>query len=167
MEIKSLIDQIKYKQGDVLADLFTSCFIYDPTVELNEYTIKRHEEMRIDMIMSSLYQFDPSEADMYISDIDIILYINGIDNGLNLIEGMVIKYPDYPDLSKFRLENTDNDFNDRGDVTKTLSFPNKSTRKDKNREEFTKNGYSLPPVVLETPRDPVQIKDGKFIIGGL
>jgi hypothetical protein len=79
----------------------------------------------------------------------------------------VIKYPSMGDIEEFRVANTDSDLNNKGKVKERLSFPNKSTRKDKSREDFIKGGYSLPPVVLETPRPPVFIKDGKFNIGGL
>jgi hypothetical protein len=48
-----------------------------------------------------------------------------------------------------------------------LSVPNKSTKKDTNREKYKENNYSLPPVVLSKPREPVRLENGKFSIGGL
>ena len=98
----------------------------------------------------------------------IICYINNIDNPLNIKEGSVIKYPtDLGNIREFRVLDIDQDLNNKSKIKERLSFPNKSTRKDKSREDFIKGGYSLPPVVLETPRPPVSIKDGKFSIGGL
>jgi hypothetical protein len=99
---------------------------------------------------------------------DVICYINNIDNPLNIKAGVVIKYTtNLGDIKDFRVLNTDDDLNNKSKIKERLSFPNKSTRKDKSREDFIKGGYSLPPVVLETPRPPVSIKDGKFSIGGL
>jgi len=167
MNIESLNKQINIDNITNMADLFTSCFAFDPTVGLLEYTLTRDDEMRIDTLMSNLYEYDPIEADLYLNNLDVILYINGIDNPLNLVEGLVIKYPDFADINKFRTSDVNNDFNKKSDVAKKLSFPNKKTRKDKSRESYIKDGYSLPPVVLETPRDPVRLKNGKFSIGGL
>ena len=45
--------------------------------------------------------------------------------------------------------------------------PNKTTRVDPNRQNYIENDYSLSPVVLDTPKEPVRIVDGKFSIGGL
>ena len=75
--------------------------------------------------------------------------------------------PLIPGYVSFICGTTLNELNNKSKIKERLSFPNKSTRKDKSREDFIKGGYSLPPVVLETPRPPVSIKDGKFSIGGL
>lgn len=176
MDIKSLNSQIKVKSnsnkssqvdGVVLADLFTSCFVYDPTIPLSEYTVQREEEMRLDLIMGNMYDVEGLELFDYLAEMDIILFINGIDNPLNIREGLVLRYPEFADFDKFRINDVDRDFNKTNNISKRLSFPNKKTRKDKSRQDFIKNGYSLPPVVLETPKDPVRIEDGKFSIGGL
>jgi hypothetical protein len=56
------------------------------------------------------------------------------------------------------------------DVSKQLAVPNqpnKSTRTDTSRKTYLDNDYSLSPVVLETPREPVTIVDGFFTIGGI
>jgi len=100
--------------------------------------------------------------------IDIILRLNNIDNPLNIKEGMVLKYPIMGQFEFYRysevLEDTNNE------TIKQLGVqnnPNKTTRVDPNRQNYIENDYSLSPVVLDTPREPVRIVDGRFSIGGL
>jgi hypothetical protein len=52
-------------------------------------------------------------------------------------------------------------------IGKQLAVPNKTTRKDKSRSEYLSSDYSLPPVVLDAPKEPVRIEDDNFSIGGL
>ena len=94
--------------------------------------------------------------------------LNNIDNPLNIKEGMVLKFPTVGKFETYRyseiLEDTNND------VIKQLGVPNrpnKTTKVDPNRQNYIENDYSLSPVVLDTPREPVRIIDGKFSIGGL
>ena len=121
--------------------------------------------MRIDIVMSNIYGISIEDTGTYLKEIDIILHINGINNPLNIKRGMIIKYPNFAEIFNFRVQEEDVDV--ANSVKKRLSFPNKKTRKDKSRQEFIDNGYSLPPTVLKTPKDPVRIEDGKFVIGGL
>lgn len=167
MNFKSLNEYVKFNTSDGVYDLFVSTFRYNPSISLSEYVVGREDDMRLDLIFQKIYNLESREIGLYLSDMDVICYINNIDNPLNIKEGFVIKYPSMGDIEEFRVANTDSDLNNKGKVKERLSFPNKSTRKDKSREDFIKNGYSLPPVVLETPRPPVFIKDGKFNIGGL
>jgi lipopolysaccharide export LptBFGC system permease protein LptF len=137
-------------------------------VEFSEYVIPKGFDMRLDLIFQDIYDLEPNEVGLYLENLDVIYYINNIDNPLNIKEGLVLKYPtNLGDILNFRVSNIDSDINNKDIVKDKLSYPNKSTRKDKSRENFVKNGYSLPPVVLETPRPPVSIKDGKFNIGGI
>lgn len=168
MDFKSLNDYIKFDSKNNIFDLFTSTFVYKSGVNLSEYITERDVEMRLDLIFQRIYNLEDNEVGLYLGDIDVICYINSIDNPLNIREGITIKYPtDIGDLQKFRVVSTDEDLNNKGKIKERLSFPNKSTRKDKSRESFIKGDYSLPPVVLETPRSPVSIKNGKFSVGGL
>jgi hypothetical protein len=80
---------------------------------------------------------------------------------------MNLRSPDIDDFSKFRFTEDQDNFNKKQDVRSKLVVPNKSTKKDKDRQKFKENGFSLPPVVLERPRPPVRIKNGKFSVGGL
>ncbi len=168
MDIKSLNEYLKFDNNNGLFDLFTSTFVYKRNIQLSEYIVERDNEMRLDLIFQRIYNLESNEVGLYLGELDVLLFINGISNPLNIREGMVIKYPtEMGDIQEFRVVNTDDDINNKGKIKERLSFPNKSTRKDKSRETFVKDGFSLPPVVLETPRSPVSIKNGKFSIGGL
>lgn len=169
MDFKSLTDSYtKFDTENDVYDLFTSTFVYRDDIALSEYVVERGFDMRLDLIFEKIYNLEPDVVGLYLVDMDVICYINNIDNPLNIKEGSVIKYPtDLGNIREFRVLDIDQDLNNKSKIKERLSFPNKSTRKDKSREDFIKGGYSLPPVVLETPRPPVSIKDGKFSIGGL
>lgn len=167
MNITSLNNLVTNEEQDGLFDLFDNFILYRTDVSMSEYVVKKFEEMRIDVIFQSMYGFEPNEVDLYLSDIDIILVINGIDNPLNIKEGMVLKYPSLvEDFEKFRY--TEDKLNSsRRNVLPRLVVPNVSTKKDKDRENYKKSGYSLPPVVLETPKAPVRVDNGQIKMGGL
>jgi hypothetical protein len=169
MDFKSLTDSYtKFDTANDVYDLFTSTFVYRDDIALSEYVVERGFDMRLDLIFEKIYNLESDVVGLYLVDMDVICYINNIDNPLNIKEGSVIKYPtDLGNIREFRVLDIDQDLNNKSKIKERLSFPNKSTRKDKSREDFIKGGYSLPPVVLETPRPPVSIKDGKFSIGGL
>lgn len=130
--------------------------------DLYEYTVQKYEEMRIDSVMLSMYP----NYNAALSDVDIILYINGIDNPLNIVEGMVLKFPLYEMLETFRMFISDNKVRSVRDIL-AVAAPNKSTRKDSNRQKFVENNYLLPPVVLDKTRDPVRIDENTILIGGM
>jgi hypothetical protein len=168
MDIYSLNNQVKFDTAQNLYNLFQPTFIYNTNVELEDYEVTRDDEMRIDLIFMNMYQYDITMLHNYLQDIDIILFINNIDNALNIKEGMILKYPSPDDFDRFRY--TDNLETLSTDVTKQLAtpnLPNKATKVDPNRQAYLENDYSLPPVVLDVPREPVRIQDGKFSIGGL
>ena len=115
-----------------------------------------------------MYNITPNSIYEMLEHIDIILRLNNIDNPLNIKEGMVLKYPTMGQFEFYRysevLEDTNNE------TIKQLGVqnnPNKTTRVDPNRQNYIENDYSLSPVVLDTPREPVRIVDGRFSIGGL
>lgn len=171
MDINSLSNDIK-KDTSIngsLYDLFTITFLYDTRIVLSDYTVTSYDEMRIDLVLSNMYNFDFVNLDLHLGDIDVILFINNIDNPLNIKEGMVLKHPtSYSDIDKFRYV-LPSDMNNTS-VTQQLATPNtpnKKTRVDKTRQSYIENDYSLSPVVLDTPREPVRITNGRFSIGGL
>lgn len=128
-----------------------------------QYTVQKGEEMRMDLVMLSMYE-DNIEA---IGHMDVILYINDIDNPLNIVEGMVLIYPpDMSQLDSYRVTLSETSNTGRN-VRKQLAFPNKSSKKDPARKKFLENDYLLPPVVLESARKPVRLENGKIIIGGI
>ena len=126
-----------------------------------QYEVQKGEEMRLDLIMQSIY----NNPDSY-SDVDVILYINGIDNPLNIREGQIILYADLENLSKFR-------YTERGSTAKvqnikqSLAIVNKSTRTDKNRTKFIEESYTLPPTVLSKSEPAVRMDSQNIIVGGL
>ena len=144
-------------------NLFSPNIGFNISADLYEYTVQKYEEMRIDSVMLSIY------PDYYavLSDTDVILYINGIDNPLNIVEGMTIKYPAYESLDSFRVFLVDSKAGKNIRNILAVANPNKSTRKDSARQKFVENDYLLPPVVLGAPKDPVRTGDGTILIGGM
>lgn len=134
---------------------------YTTSVNFYEYTVQRGEEMRLDLIMQSIY----TGAETY-KDADIILYINDIDNPLNIKEGQIIKYVVIDDLVKFRY--TELGGTAKGNsVKQSLAIPSKTTRTDKNRTKFLESDYTLPPVLLSKSSPSVKIDSKNIIVGGL
>lgn len=172
MNIKSINEFVKFDDRIGLYDLFEPIFetrlslIGD--IQYDEYIVAKYQDMRIDIIFRDMYGLEGDVDGDYLSDIDVILFINNIDNALNIKEGMSLKYPiRQSDLVKFRVSEDQRDVFNKNKITEKLVVPNKTTRKDNTRENFKSNGYSLPPVVLETPRSPVRVENGRFTIGGL
>ncbi|MCK9475542.1 MAG: hypothetical protein M0R46_06480 [Candidatus Muirbacterium halophilum] len=158
MNIKSL-ETLKYDSNTDLFDMFIPQFL-NTGAELNTYVVQIYEEMRIDSVMMSMYNNDVN----VLSDIDVILFINGIDNPLNIQVGDILYYPPIENLSSYR---NVYDSKQSTDIKKILATPNKTTKTDNNRTSYVENGYTLPPVVMEQPKEPVRVEDNKIVIGGL
>lgn len=168
MDIKSLQNYIKKNSNTGFYDLFTPTFISNPNIRLNQYTVSKDDEMRIDLVFGNMYNIQFTDLLSYIEDIDVILYINNIDNPLNVKEGMILDFPIIAELEDFRYLSPTTISNNS--ITKKLGTPNnpdKTTRKDISRQNYIENDYSLSPVVLDIPREPVRIENGRFSIGGL
>jgi hypothetical protein len=146
------IDNLK-KNSDGSYDLTQLTFQYRNDVEIYQYEVQKGEEMRMDLVCESIYGS--------IEYIDIIMHINNIDNPLNIKEGTILLYPDSNKISLFRIIEEK-----KSDVQNQIVNTNKTTRKDSNRETYIKQGYSLPPVVLEKPTEPVRIEGDNIVIGG-
>ena len=167
MDIFSLFNTVKFNTTDNIYNLFEPTILFrDDSTQ--EYTVTDTDEMRIDLIFQNMYNITPNSIYEMLEHIDIILRLNNIDNPLNIKEGMVLKYPTMGQFEFYRysevLEDTNNE------TIKQLGVqnnPNKTTRVDPNRQNYIENDYSLSPVVLDTPREPVRIVDGRFSIGGL
>ena len=161
MNIKS-IASVK-DDGTSYWNLFLPNTGFNTNANLYLYTVQKYEEMRIDSVMLSIYP----DYNVVLSDSDIILYINGIDNPLNIVEGMTIKYPQFEMLESFRIFLTDSKAGKNIRNILSVANPNKSTRKDGARQKFVENDYLLPPVVLSSTREPVRTGDGTILIGGM
>jgi len=134
---------------------------YATSINFYEYVVQKGEEMRLDLIMQSIYN-DPETY----KDVDIILYINGIDNPLNIREGQVIRYVGLEDIVKFRY--TELGGTAKGDsVKQSLAIPSKTTRTDKNRTKFLESDYTLPPVLMSKSDPSVKVSSDNIIVGGL
>jgi hypothetical protein len=155
------LENLKFSYSNKEYNIYRPNLIFF-TNNLAEYVVQQYEEMRIDSVMLSIYNDDYS----VLGNVDIILFINGIDNPLNINVGDIIKYPPLESFDTYRYE-----FSDKMDtglsVRKSLSVPSKVMRKDNNRRNFKEDNYHLPPVVLSEPKQPVRLKDGKIEIGGL
>lgn len=163
-DIKSLSESILNisPNGDFNYSLFSPSFVWGANNPFSTYVVEKSEEGRIDLIMQSIYGTDLS----YFPDLDIILYLNDIDNPLNILEGTEIIYIQANLLDNYRYRDLgDSVVND--DIKKALSVPNKTTRTDKNRQKFVDNNYSLPPVVSSDNTPPVKVTSNKIIVGGL
>jgi hypothetical protein len=125
------------------------------------YEVQKEEDMRIDMVISNMYPDDLDALDY----IDIILWINEIDNPLNIYPGMRLKFPPVGSIDDYRVEYEESI--NVGVKTK-MAVPNKTTKKDSNRQKYLNSDFSLPPTVRATPRDPVKLTlDGKIELGGV
>ena len=141
--------------------------IYEPQFkysnkDLYTYVVQRGEEMRLDTVMLSMYNNDPYT----LKDSDIILFINGIDNPLNIFEGDTLYYPAQEALESYRYVLETGTAQSKN-ILQALAVPNKTTKVDSNRKKFVDNGFVLPPVVLDESKPPVRLENGKIVIGGL
>jgi hypothetical protein len=157
MSIKSLVEArwINRKW-----DLNIPSFKVD-AAQLDIYVVQRGEDMRLDLVMKSMYD------DIYtFAQADIILHINHIDNPLNIREGMVLYYPPSESLDDFRYYESGNVASNKS-IKQRLGVLNKTTRTDEKRKKFLDANYSLPPVVLQENRAGVTVGVSTIKVGGL
>lgn len=169
MDIYSLQNIIKFNTDTNEANLFEPILIYNTLDINNTYIVTTDDEMRIDLILQNIYDLEANTVYSYLENIDILLRLNNIDNPLDIRAGMELIYPEIGRFEDFRYSYANED-NPDTNVTKQLgvaNLPNKQTKVDPARQQFIENDYSLPPVVLDTPREPVRIENGRFSIGGL
>jgi hypothetical protein len=160
MDITSL-SQLNYNSTTKLFNVYYPQFIYTKS-SLYTYVVQGGEEMRIDLVMLSMYNND----DSVLSSIDVILFINGIDNPLNIYEGDTLYYPPQESLDSYRYVFEEGSTPGQN-IRQALAVPNKTTVKDSSRKKFVDNGFSLPPVVLDETKSPVRLENGNIVIGGL
>jgi hypothetical protein len=162
------IDETKYINNSVDGwnrfDIFMPSFSKtDGVSSLNVYIVQKGEDMRIDLVMMSIYD------EYSLKDVDVILHINDIDNPLNIREGMELFYPvaesDDP-FTNFRYQEISGDSVSKS-IKSQLGVLNKTTRKDENRKKFLDSNYSLPPTVMRESRPSVTVSDGNIYVGGL
>lgn len=154
------IESLRYNVSTKKFNFYYPVLVYFRE-NLNFYIVQKGEQMRLDLVMMSIY--DDSTV---LKEMDVLLFLNNIDNPLNINEGDVIYYPPVESLSSYRYSFSDSETNGRN-ITRALATPNKTTKKDSNRKKFIDNGFSLPPVVLDESKPPVRIENGNIVIGGL
>tara|TARA_X000000368_G_scaffold130840_1_gene102795 strand:+ start:1712 stop:2203 length:492 start_codon:yes stop_codon:yes gene_type:complete len=162
MNIKSL-ENIKFDEVSKTYNIQDPSLFNNLSVELFTYEVQMGETMRPDLIMKSIYR---NNIDI-LENWDVILHINGIENPLNVKEGMTLFYPNSSELDKFRYVIKGGELsNDEETTAEEISKVDKSTRKDNKREKFVKGNYKLPPVVSDKPKPSVRIEGGDITIGG-
>ena len=169
LNIKSLYEQVKKidKEG-ALFDLFKSTIRNQVgTIKINEYVVPMEEEMRIDLILKSIYELDYVSIEDYYGEIDVLLTINNIDNPLNIKRGQIIKYPSIIDLASYRITDEDDLSAEANKALIAISVPSKKTRVDNSRSNYNKTGLALPPIAKSNPKDSVVINNDNFNIGGI
>jgi hypothetical protein len=163
MNIISL-ESLKYNTYTKLYNFYYPVLAYvDIKVDksLGTYIVQQGEEMRMDLVMMSIYD-DVS----ILKSMDVLLFINNIDNPLNIMVGDIIYHPPIDVLDSYRYS-FEPSSRAGENVRKALAVPNKTTNKDGNRRKFVENGYSLPPVVLDESKPPVRVEGDQIVIGGL
>jgi hypothetical protein len=153
MDIVSL-SQLSFSKVDQLFDMYSPNLVYIRSESLTPYLVQKGEEMRIDLVIMSIY-----DDARYLEDVDVLLF-------LNINAGDIIYYPPPDQLSSHRAI-FDNLSRSGKSVRERLATPNKTQKKDPNRKKFLDNGFALPPVVLDEAKSPVRLEDGKIVIGGL
>ncbi len=140
----------------------TPSFTSNENIGLEQYVVQKGEEMRLDLVVQSIY----GEYTSSYKDVDVLMYINGIDNPLNIREGMVILYPNEAELDSFRYAVEEAEKTNKS-VKERLGVLNQTTRKDENRKKFLESQYSLPPTVLRESRPGVIVTPTEILIGGV
>lgn len=152
-------------EGTRVFNLFDPTLIYNYEPVLDAYTVAPGQDGRIDLVLESMY----GSIDNTFAHMDVILFINNIDNPLNIRQGQTLLYPAAGDLADFRYDiGLDRiDIASRNGVLGTVPTEvNKSAAVDPNRSNYL-NKVSFPPTINQTPQPGVRIEDGKFLIGGI
>lgn len=113
--------------------------------------VTKEQEMRIDLISYELYKS--------VDYVDFLLNLNDIDNPINIKQGDVILYTSIDKFELCKIAPNTNDVKQ-----KTLLSPNKSSKKDPNRQQYIEDNYQLPPTFLETPASPISTSGNKITI---
>jgi hypothetical protein len=150
------LDKLKKttRSGD-LYDLFEVRFQF-PAFNSQElgtqlYTVKRGEEMRMDLICQSIY----GKTDY----IDFLCFVNSISNPVNIRLNQIIIYYPEENIPAFIFEPKSDD------ITQIVAKANRGTKPDPSREEFLDNNLTLPPNILEQPVEQIVIKGSQIRLG--
>lgn len=163
---KSLVEnRARVIEDTRVYNLFDPKMIYNLEPELKTYVVGRFQDGRIDLVLESMY----GGLDGVFENLDIILFLNNLDNPLNVREGMVLVYPAIGDFADYRYDRKLDglDIASRNSLLGTVTTePNKSRAIDPNRSNYL-NKVAFPPTINQTPKPGVVVQDGKFLIGGI
>lgn len=153
MKVPDLDKLKKTTRSGSLYDLFEVRYQFPNLNGLggNIYTVKRGEEMRMDLICQSIY----GKTDY----IDFLCFVNGISNPLNIgLNKLILYYPE-ENISAFIVEPKSDD------ITQVIAKANRGTKPDPSREQFLDNNLTLPPNILEQPVEQIVIKGSQIRLG--
>jgi hypothetical protein len=126
--------------------------ITNGSVQYSTYEVQQGEEMRIDLVCQSIYGNT--------ENCDILLNVNSIDNPLNIKEGSIIIYPNANGIELLRYSETNNT-----NQTEILANTNKTSRKDKSRQQYRENNLNLPPTILEETTNQFDVESTQISLG--
>lgn len=155
MDIKSIQENnIVNEYGGRMVDIQGPDFVYG-IQKFGQYVVKPNEEGRIDLVMDSIYGDYDGSGKNY-EDIDVLLYLNNIDNPLSILSGMTIVYPSKEGIDEYRYKKSEDTMEVR---------PSKATRFNKTSNSDPNRSYT--PTINPNPKSPVILENGKIIIGGI
>lgn len=158
--------QEKVVDGQIISDFFRPmAAVTESMPAMQTFVVTEYEEGRIDLVLEGMY----GDLNLAYPDLDIILYLNGIDNPLSIKLGDVLVYPPLETMTDMRWVGR-NEKVDRARRNRTLGVPvgqpNKTARRDKNRTDYL-DKIAFPPTINEVPRPGVAIENGQIRIGGV
>jgi len=118
---------------------------------LRPYTIKRGEDMRMDLVSMSIY--GTTEY------VDFLCFINNISNPLNIKARDTIIYVIRENIESFKVRVKSDD------VIQAVAKSNRATKPDASREEYLSNNLSLPPNILEQPVEQIIVAGDLIKLG--
>ena len=120
MDITSINEYLRFNDDLGLFNLFSPTLTYidhaSNDINLKSFIVEEHHEMRVDLLLRDMYELEPTLVGLYLGNIDIICFINYIDNPLNIKRGMILKYPDIEDFNKFRFTEDSDNFERKANV---------------------------------------------------
>ena len=147
------IDNIRRdEKQDNLYNLFESTFSTQGGIQQSNLVVGREEVMRIDLICNRIYKS--------IDEVDFLCNLNDIDNALNIMENDTIYYTGYGAIDSYRVDEPS-----KIETRNSLINPNKSTKKDNNRQKFLEDGFALPPTFKPIPKPSVRVDGNNIVIG--
>jgi hypothetical protein len=152
MKLFDLDSLRKDPEQNNLYNLFEPTFRVLQNYQQNIFVADRDCEMRMDIVCDKIFN--------RVNSLDGILHLNDIDNPLNIMENDTIYFTSEEALNDFKLNEVD-----KKEIRNQLTNQNKTTKKDKNREKYVEDNFSLPPTVLPQPKSSISFEGDKIVLG--